>query len=65
MQFLVKVSFPVEAANAAAKKNGLSVIRQILDRQKPEAAYLHRRWWSAHRYPHHRYRQRFGHSGDR
>ena len=40
MRFLVKVSFPVEAANAAAKKNGLKVIRQILEQQKPEAAYF-------------------------
>jgi hypothetical protein len=31
MRFLVRVSFAVEAANAATKKNGLSVIRQILD----------------------------------
>ena len=40
MRFLVKVSFPVEAANAAARKNGLDVIRQILEQQKPEAAYF-------------------------
>jgi len=40
MRFLVKVSFPVKAANAAAKKNGLKVIRQILEQQKPEAAYF-------------------------
>ena len=31
MRFLVRVSFAVEAANAATKKNGLSVIRQILE----------------------------------
>lgn len=40
MRFLVKVSFPVEAANAAARKNGLAVIREILAQQKPEAAYF-------------------------
>ncbi len=40
MRFLVKVSFPVEAANAAAKKNGFKVIQQILEQQKPEAAYF-------------------------
>ena len=40
MRFLVKVSLPVEAANAAFKKNGLTVIRQILEQQKPEAAYF-------------------------
>jgi hypothetical protein len=37
---LMKVSFPVEAANAAAKKDGLGVIRRILEEQKPEAAYF-------------------------
>src|ERR1700691_4726656 len=40
MRFLVKVSFPVKAANAAAKKNGLKVIQKILEQQKPEAAYF-------------------------
>ena len=40
MRFLVKVSFPVEAANAVARKNGLGVIGQILRQQKPEAAYF-------------------------
>ena len=40
MRFLLKVSFPVEAANAAARKNGFKVIRQILEQQKPEAAYF-------------------------
>lgn len=40
MQFLVKISFPVEAANAAARKNNLTVIREILEQQKPEAAYF-------------------------
>src|SRR5215211_4879107 len=39
MRFLVKVSFPVEAGNAAAK-NGFKVIQEILQRQKPEAAYF-------------------------
>ena len=40
MRFLVKVSFPVEAGNAAAKKDGLKVIGRILEEQKPEAAYF-------------------------
>ncbi len=40
MRFLVKISFPVEAANAAARKNNLTVIREILEQQKPEAAYF-------------------------
>jgi len=39
MRFLVKVSIPVEAGNAAAKE-GFAVIRTILDQQKPEAAYF-------------------------
>ena len=40
MRFLVKVSFPVEAGNAAAKKDGFKVIQTILKKQKPEAAYF-------------------------
>jgi hypothetical protein len=40
MRCLVKVSFPVEAANSAANKNGFKLIRQILEQQKPEAAYF-------------------------
>jgi hypothetical protein len=40
MRFLVKVSFPVEAGNAAIKKDGLKVIQKILEQQKPEAAYF-------------------------
>src|SRR6266853_1836183 len=40
MRFLVKVSFPVEAGNAAAKKDGFKAIQTILDQQKPEAAYF-------------------------
>jgi hypothetical protein len=40
MRFLVKVSFPVEAGNAAVKKDGLKVIGKILEKQKPEAAYF-------------------------
>jgi hypothetical protein len=40
MRFLVKVSIPVEAGNAAAKKDGLKVIQKILEQQKPEAAYF-------------------------
>lgn len=39
MRFLVKVSIPVEAGNAAAKE-GFEVIRTILDQQRPEAAYF-------------------------
>jgi hypothetical protein len=40
MRFLFKVSFPVEAGNAAAKKDGFKVIQTILEQQKPEAAYF-------------------------
>ena len=40
MRFLVKVSFPVEAGNAAAKKDGFKIIQTILKKQKPEAAYF-------------------------
>jgi hypothetical protein len=40
MRFLVKVSFPVEAGNAAAKKDGFKVIQSILEQQQPEAAYF-------------------------
>ncbi|MCU1259325.1 MAG: hypothetical protein JWO80_2210 [Bryobacterales bacterium] len=40
MRFLVKVSFPVEAGNAAAKKDGFKAIQKILEEQKPEAAYF-------------------------
>jgi hypothetical protein len=39
MRFLVKVSIPVEAGNAAAK-NGFQAIQRILEEQKPEAAYF-------------------------
>jgi len=39
MRFLMKVSMPVEAGNAAAA-NGFSAIQQILEQQKPEAAYF-------------------------
>jgi hypothetical protein len=34
MRFLVKVSFPVEAGNAAAKKDGFRLIQTILEQQK-------------------------------
>jgi hypothetical protein len=37
---MIKVSFPVEAGNAAAKKDGFKVIQKILEQQKPEAAYF-------------------------
>ena len=40
MRFLFKISFPVEAGNAAAKKDGLQAIQRILEQQKPEAAYF-------------------------
>ncbi len=40
MRFLIKVSFPVEAGNAAAKKDGFKAIQRILEQQKPEAAYF-------------------------
>lgn len=40
MRFLLKVSFPVEAGNAAAKKDGFKAIQRILEQQKPEAAYF-------------------------
>ena len=40
MRFLVKISFPVEAGNAAAKKDGFKVVQRILEQQKPEAAYF-------------------------
>jgi len=40
MRFLIKISIPVEAGNAAAKKDGFKVIRTILEQQKPEAAYF-------------------------
>ncbi len=40
MRFMFKISFPVEAGNAAAKKDGLKVIQNILEQQKPEAAYF-------------------------
>lgn len=36
MRFLLKVSFPVEAGNAASK-NGFKAIQSILEEQKPEA----------------------------
>lgn len=40
MRFLYKISFPVEAGNAAAKKDGFKAIQSILEAQKPEAAYF-------------------------
>lgn len=40
MRFLFKISFPVEAGNAAAKKDGFRAIERILEQQKPEAAYF-------------------------
>ena|SRR5579863_5618992 len=39
MRFLVKVSIPVEAGNAAAK-DGFKAIQSILEEQKPEAVYF-------------------------
>lgn len=40
MRFLFKISFPVEAGNAAAKKDGFKAVQNILEQQKPEAAYF-------------------------
>ncbi len=40
MRFLFKISFPVEAGNAAAKKDSFKAIQNILEQQKPEAAYF-------------------------
>jgi hypothetical protein len=40
MRFLYKISFPVEAGNAAAKKDGFRAIQSILEALKPEAAYF-------------------------
>jgi hypothetical protein len=40
MRFLVKVSFPVEAGNDSAKKDGFKAIQSIIEQQKPEAAYF-------------------------
>jgi hypothetical protein len=40
LRFLFKISFPVESGNASAKKNGFKAIQQILEEQKPEAAYF-------------------------
>jgi hypothetical protein len=39
LRFLLKISFPVESGNASAK-NGFKAIQQILEEQKPEAAYF-------------------------
>ena len=39
MRFLLKISMPVEAGNAAAKE-GFKAIPQILEEQKPEAVYF-------------------------
>ena len=40
MRVMVKVSFPVEAGNNSAKKDGFKAIQSILEQQKPEAAYF-------------------------
>ena len=40
MRFLMKVSMPIEAGNAAAK-NGFKALQDILGEIKPEAAYFY------------------------
>jgi hypothetical protein len=40
MRFFLKISIPVEAGNAAAKADRFKAIQQILEDQKPEAAYF-------------------------
>jgi hypothetical protein len=40
VRFLLRVSFPVEAGNASARKDGFKAIQTILEMQKPEAAYF-------------------------
>lgn len=40
MRFLMKVTMPVEAGNAAAK-NGFKALQEILAEIKPEAAYFY------------------------
>lgn len=40
MRFIVKITMPVEAGNAAAKKD-FKVIPEILEQIKPEAAYFY------------------------
>lgn len=41
MRMLLKVEFPVDTSNAAAKNGTMvKVIQSILDEQKPEAAYF-------------------------
>ncbi len=39
MRFLVKVTFSIDKANAAAR-NGFQAIQAILQQQRPEAAYF-------------------------
>jgi len=40
MRFLLRVSFPVDAGNASAKKDGFRAMQNILQNQGPEAAYF-------------------------
>ena len=40
MRFLLRVSFPVEAGNASAKRNGFRAIQTILQNQRTEAVYF-------------------------
>jgi hypothetical protein len=40
MRFLLRMSFPIEAENASAKKDCFKTIHSILQKQKPEAAYF-------------------------
>jgi hypothetical protein len=40
MRFLLRISIPVDAGNAAARKDGFKAMQEILEKQKPEAAYF-------------------------
>lgn len=40
MRFMFRISIPVEAGNAAAKKDAFKAMQGILEQQKPEAVYF-------------------------